>query len=57
MPNKHNYHFINCCDCYKHIDKQGIIALVFGDNDKEANKDEIDVSKRFKCSFCQAEAM
>ena len=45
---------------YEHMDKQGIFALITGDNEKEADegvKDEIDVSYPSKCRFSHAEAM
>ena len=45
---------------YEHMDEQGIVALVTGDNEKEADEgveDEIDVSQPSKCPFSHAEAM
>ena len=45
---------------YEHMDEQGIVALITGDNEKEADEaveDEIGVSKPSKCPFCHAEAM
>ena len=45
---------------YEHMDKQGIVALITGDNKKEADEaveDEIGVSQPSKCPFSHAEAM
>ena len=45
---------------YEHMDEQGIVALVTGDNEKEADEgveDEIDVSQPSKCPFSHAEAI
>ena len=45
---------------YEHMDEQGIVALITGDNEKEADEgveDEIDVSQPSKCPFSHAEAM
>merc|ERR1712183_785187 len=44
---------------YEHMDEQGIVALITGDNEKEADEgveDEIDVSQPFKGPFSHAEA-
>ena len=44
---------------YEHMDEQGIVALITGDNEKEADegiKDEIDVFQLFKRPFSHAEA-
>ena len=44
----------------EHMDEEGIVALITGDNEKEDDKaveDEIGVSKPSKCPFCHAEAM
>ena len=48
------------CDgpSYKHMDEQGIVALITGDNKKEADEaveDEIGVSHTSKCPFSHAE--
>ena len=40
---------------YEHINEQGIVALITGDNKKEADEsveDEIGVSQPFKCFSC-----
>ena len=45
---------------YEHMDEQGIVALITGDNKKEADEaveDEIGVSQPSKCPFSHAEAM
>ena len=45
---------------YEHMNKQGIVAPITGDNKKEADKaveDEIGVSQPSKCPFSDAEAM
>ena len=45
---------------YEHMDEQGIVALITGDNEKEADEsvgDEIGVSQPSKCPFFHAEAM
>ena len=44
----------------EHMDEQEIVALITGDNEKEADEgviDEIDVSQPSKCPFSHAEAM
>ena len=51
-----------CCNGsgYEHMDEQGIVALITGDNEKEADEaveDEISVSQLSKCPFSHAEAM
>ena len=51
-----------CCNGsgYEHMDEQGIVALITGDNKKESDeavKDEIGVSQPSKCSFFHAKAM
>jgi len=47
------------CDgpCYEHMDEQGFVALITGDNEKEAVEDKIGVSHPSKCPFSYAEAM
>ena len=45
---------------YEHMDKQGIVALISGDNEKEAVeevKDKNDVPQSSKCPFSHGEAM
>ena len=45
---------------YEHMDEQGIVELVTGDNEKEAVgvvEDEIGISEFSKCPFTHAEAM
>ena len=42
---------------YEHRDEQGRVALITGDNEKEAVEDEIGVSKPYKFPFSHAEAM
>ena len=45
---------------YEHMDKQGIVAMITGDNEKEADvavEDEIGISQPSKCPFSHAEAI
>ena len=45
---------------YEHMDEQGIVALIYGDNEKEADEeveDENDVPQSSKCPFSHGEAM
>ena len=51
-----------CCNGpgYEHLDQQGIVALISGDNEKEADKeveDENYIPQRSKCPLSHGEAM